>query len=82
MRDDALDFLVSDHHTLRADRVTHFRIEEKHVSATEQGFGAGVSKMTRLSIPEATAKARRAGKLALIKPVTTSVDGRWVATTR
>ena len=35
-----------------------------------------VSRMTRLSTPDATAKARRAGKFALIKPVTTSVDGR------
>ena len=31
---------------------------------------------------KATAKAMRAGKLALMRPVMTSVDGRWVATTR
>ena len=35
--------------------------------------------MTRLSVLEATAKAMRAGKLALIRPVTTSTEGRWVA---
>ena len=38
--------------------------------------------MTREFTPEATAKASRAGKLALMRPVTTSVDGRCVATTR
>jgi hypothetical protein len=32
--------------------------------------------------PEATAKAMRAGKLALISPVTTSTEGRWVEITR
>ena len=42
----------------------------------------GWSRITRLSTCEATAKAMRAGKLALIRPVTTSTDGRWVAITR
>ena len=36
------------------------------------------SRITRESMPEATAKPMRAGKLALISPVTTSVLGRWV----
>ena len=40
-----------------------------------------VSRMTRLSVLLATAKAMRAGKLALISPVTTSTDGRCVAMT-
>ena len=31
---------------------------------------------------EATWKAMRVGKLALMRPVTTSTDGRWVATIR
>ena len=38
--------------------------------------------MTRLSIWLVTAKEMRAGKLFLIIPVTTSVEGRWVATMR
>ncbi len=38
--------------------------------------------MTRLSTEEATAKAMRAGKLALMIPVTTSTDGRCVAMIR
>ena len=38
--------------------------------------------MTRESMLELTAKAMRAGKLALIKPVTTSTLGRCVASTR
>ena len=42
----------------------------------------GWSRITRLSIFEATAKAMRAGKLALIRPVTTSTEGRWVAMIR
>ncbi len=38
--------------------------------------------ITRLSVCEATEKARRLGMLALITPVITSTDGRWVAMTR
>ena len=40
------------------------------------------SRMTRESVDEATANEMRAGKLALIRPVTTSTLGRCVATTR
>ena len=40
------------------------------------------SRMTRESVCEDTAKAMRVGKLALIRPVSTSTLGRWVATTR
>ena len=40
------------------------------------------SRMTLESVAEATAKARRAGTLALITPVMTLTDGRWVAMTR
>ena len=42
----------------------------------------GWSKMTRLSARLDTAKASRAGMLALMTPVMTLTDGRWVATTR
>ena len=38
--------------------------------------------ITRASVPEVVAKAIRVGKLALISPVTTSTEGRCVATTR
>ena len=41
-----------------------------------------ISKMVRLSIWEETAKAIRVGTLALIRPVTTSTEGRWVAIMR
>ena len=37
------------------------------------------SMMVRLSTLLETWKATRAGMLALISPVTTSTDGRWVA---
>ena len=40
------------------------------------------SRITRESTCEATAKAIRDGMLTLIVPVITSVDGRWVASTR
>jgi len=36
----------------------------------------------RLSIFEVTWKAMRVGKFALIVPVMTSTDGRWVAAIR
>ena len=39
------------------------------------------SKIVRESIPLETAKAIRDGTLALINPVMTSTDGRWVAIT-
>ena len=42
----------------------------------------GWSRMTRLSARDETAKASRDGMLALITPVITSTDGRWVAITR
>ena len=40
------------------------------------------SIMVRLSICEATEKAMRVGMLALMMPVMTFTDGRWVAMTR
>ena len=42
----------------------------------------GWSRITRESVIEDVAKASRLGTLALIRPVTTSVLGRWVASTR
>ena len=42
----------------------------------------GWSRMTRLSARLEVANASRDGTLALIRPVTTSTDGRWVASTR
>ena len=40
------------------------------------------SMMVRESIWEETWKAMRVGKLALMMPVMTLTDGRWVAMTR
>ncbi len=42
----------------------------------------GWSRMTRLSASDEVANARRDGTLALIRPVTTSTEGRCVASTR
>ena len=42
----------------------------------------GWSRITRLSASDDTEKAMRDGMLALITPVITSTDGRWVASTR
>ena len=42
----------------------------------------GQLMMVAESCREATWKEMRAGKFALITPVTTSVEGRWVATIR
>ena len=41
----------------------------------------GASRIVRESICDAMANAMRLGKLALIRPVTTLTDGRWVAST-
>ena len=45
-------------------------------------FEDGKYLLPPLSVIEETAKAMREGMLALIRPVITSTDGRWVATTR
>ena len=42
----------------------------------------GLSKITRLSASDDVANESRDGTFALIKPVTTSTLGRWVASTR
>ncbi len=42
----------------------------------------GWSRMTRESVSDEVANASRDGTLVLIRPVTTSTDGRWVASTR
>ena len=42
----------------------------------------GWSRITRLSARDEVANASRLGTFALISPVTTSTDGRWVASTR
>ena len=42
----------------------------------------GWSRTTRESASDDVANAIRLGTLALIRPVTTSTDGRWVASTR
>ena len=39
-------------------------------------------RITRLSMPEATWKEMRVGTFALMRLVTTSTDGRWVAMIR
>ena len=42
----------------------------------------GLSKITRLSARELVANERRDGTFALMRPVTTSTEGRWVARTK
>ena len=46
------------------------------------GHGAVSDDLGHLVAAEATEKESRAGKLALMRPVMTSVDGRCVATTK
>jgi hypothetical protein len=41
-----------------------------------------VSRIVRESTPEVIANAVRLGMFALMRPVMTWTDGRWVATTR
>ncbi len=53
------------------------------MSPRPKSFSApGVSKITLESVILATAKAIRVGTLALIRPVRTSTEGRWVAKTK
>ena len=56
---------------------------EKSMSPRPNSFSAPLaSRMVRESICEETAKAMREGMLALMTPVMTSTEGRWVAMTR
>ncbi len=48
----------------------------------KQMFGTVVSRMVRESTFEKRDKKCAKEKFALIKPVITSTDGRWVASTR
>ena len=53
----------------------------KRESPRPMSFSApGVSRIVRESMAEATEKAMRVVMLALMRPVMTSTDGRWVAT--
>ena len=58
-------------------------IGRNSASPRPMSFSApGWSRMTRESASELVANARRDGTFALIRPVTTSTLGRWVASTR
>ena len=64
----------------RVDRAAP--IGKNSMSPLPSNFSApGMSRMVRLSTWLLTANAMRDGMFALIKPVITSTDGRWVATT-
>ena len=57
--------------------------EQQHVALADEPLGAGlVEDDPAVGWREDTAKARRAGMLALMTPVMTLTDGRWVAMTR
>jgi hypothetical protein len=58
-------------------------IGRKSASPRPTSFSApGWSRMTRESAKDEVAKASRDGTFALIRPVTTSTEDRWVAITR
>ncbi len=55
----------------------------KRASPWPSSFSAPTeSSTTRESVAEEVAKAMREGTLALMRPVTTLTEGRWVASTR
>ena len=58
-------------------------IGRNSASPLPSSFSApGWSRMTRESASDEVLNPSRDGTLALIRPVTTSTDGRWVAMTR
>ena len=75
----ALDLFFGDERALDALRFGKFGGKEEQVAVAEQFFRAGVSMMVRESIWIATWSATRAVMFALMRPVMTSTDGRWVA---
>ena len=82
MLGDGRDLVVADEHALHADRTRQVDRLVEHVAAADEVLGAGrIEDGPRVDI-EAIANAIRDGTLALIRPVTTLTDGRWVARTR
>ena len=75
------DFLVADERAVDPhDRLGVGLVE--HVALAQQLLGALLARIVRLSIRLVTAKLIRVGRLALITPVMTSTEGRWVAMIR
>ena len=77
--DQFVDLVVAQVGSLDALKFGRVGRHEKHIATPSSRSAPGTSRMTRLSVWLVTAKAIRAGKLALISPVMTSTDGRWVA---
>jgi hypothetical protein len=82
VRDDRRDLRVGDERALDAHRLRGAHRQEQAVALADELLRPGWSRMTLESVPELVAKARRLGTFALIRPVTTSTDGRCVAMTR
>lgn len=77
-----MDLLVGDERALQPDRFARAH-RQNNPSPIPISFSAPAwSRITRLSVSDDVAKASRDGTLVLISPVTTSTEGRWVASTR
>lgn len=80
--DHAPDFPVADETALHAQRLCTADGQIEHIAAAAQFSVPGHIQIMRESTWLATAKATREGMFALMMPVMTSTDGRWVAMTR
>ena len=76
------DLLLGDPRALDPDRLAGAHRQEQPVALPDQLLRARLVQDDPESVIEEVAKASRLGTLALIRPVTTSVLGRWVASTR
>ena len=79
-RDDLVDLRLVDPGSLDAQLARAHREEE--CVALPMNSAPGWSRTTRESASWLVANAMREGTLALMSPVTTSTEGRWVARTR
>ena len=81
--DDRVDLLVGDEGALDAERLGRAHRQEQAVALADELLRAGlVEDDLAVGARRLVAKASRLGTLALMRPVTTSTLGRWVAMTR
>ena len=79
---DCVDLVVGDVSALQPHRLARAHGQEQSVAHADQLSAPGWSRITRLSVNDDVAKASLDGTFVLIRPVTTSTEGRCVASTR
>ena len=80
--DHGVGLALADPGALNAQRLRRAHRQEQRSPCPMSFSAPGWSRTTRESVMDDVANAIRDGTLALIRPVTTSTEGRWVASTK